>query len=122
MSPCSHHRARRFAGFGVAGLLAVLTLPAVAQGQTDEPWKFQAAIYGWFPAISGSSAYPVQGGGANIEVGMGDVLDALKFTFQGSFEARKGRWRLWSDVVYADLGARTARATARFRATRSRPT
>ncbi len=91
---------------GAAALATLaIALPMSAQAQADEPWKFQAAIYGWFPAISGSSAYPVQGGGANIAISMGDVLDALKFTFQGSFEARKGRWGLWSDVVYADLGA-----------------
>jgi hypothetical protein len=80
-------------------------LPAAANAQAADPWKFQLALYGWFPAISGSSSYPVQTGGANIDVSMGDVLDALNFTFQGNFEARKGKWGVWTDLVYADFGA-----------------
>ena len=36
---------------------------------------------------------------------MGDVIDALKFAFMGSFEARQGQWGLWTDLVYADFGA-----------------
>lgn len=90
---------------GIAAIAAAALLPLSAQAQADEPWKFQVGLYGWFPGISGSSSYPVQTGGANLDVSMGDVLDALKFTFQGNFEARKGQWGLWTDLVYADFGA-----------------
>ena len=36
---------------------------------------------------------------------MGDVIDALKFAFMGSLQARNGQWGLWTDLVYADFGA-----------------
>jgi hypothetical protein len=35
---------------------------------------------------------------------MGDVIDALKFTFMGNFGLRSGQWGLWTDLVYADFG------------------
>jgi hypothetical protein len=97
--------------FGAAPWLALAIAagaPAAAQAQAqaaNDGWRFGAAIYGWFPAISGQTAVPVQGGGANIDVSMADVVDALKFAFMGSFEARKGQWGLWTDLVYADFGA-----------------
>jgi hypothetical protein len=77
---------------------------AQAQGMGDG-WQFEASIYGWFPAISGTTSFPPNGGGPNIDVSMGDVIDALKFAFMGSFEARNGQWGLWTDLVYADFGA-----------------
>ena len=93
--------------YGVAAALAIAAgAPVAAQAQAaDDGWRFQADIYGWFPAIGGNTAVPVQTGGANIDVSMGDVIDALKFAFMGSFEARKGTWGLWTDLVYADFGA-----------------
>jgi hypothetical protein len=33
------------------------------------------------------------------------VIDALKFAFMGTFQARNGQWGLWTDLVYADFGA-----------------
>ena len=89
-----------------AALAIAAAAPTAVQAQSaTDGWRFQADIYGWFPAISGQTAVPVQTGGANIDVSMGDVLDALKFTFMGGFEARKGQWGLWTDLVYADFGA-----------------
>jgi hypothetical protein len=61
-------------------------------------------VYGWFPAISGSTEHNAQPG-PPIDVSMGDVLDALKFTFMGTAEVSKGKWGLWTDLVYADFGA-----------------
>jgi hypothetical protein len=89
----------------LAALVLAGSLPTAVSAQAGEPWKFQLALYGWLPAMSGSSSYPVQAGGTSIDVSMGDVLDALNFTFQGNFEARKGKWGVWTDLVYADFGA-----------------
>lgn len=89
-----------------AALAIATAAPAAVQAQSaTDGWRFQADIYGWFPSISGRTAVPVQTSGASIDVSMGDVLDALKFTFMGGFEARKGQWGLWTDLVYADFGA-----------------
>jgi hypothetical protein len=85
-------------------LAGAAPLAAQAQAQGDA-WKFEASIYGWFPAIGGSTSFPATGTGPDIDVSAKQVIDALKFTFMGSFEARKGQWGLWTDLVYADFGA-----------------
>jgi len=82
--------------------------PVRAQGMTDA-WQFEVSIYGWFPAISGTTSFPPSGNGPSVDVSMGDVIDALKFAFMGSFEARNGQWGLWTDLVYGDFGASKSR-------------
>ena len=87
----------------LAAAACIASAPA-AKAQSGG-WQFEAALYGWFPAISGTTSFPPGGGGPSIDVSMGDVIDALKFTFQGSLEARTGPWGIWTDLVYADFGA-----------------
>ena len=87
-----------------AALATAAPLSAQAQGSPDA-WQFELSIYGWFPAISGTTSFPPNGNGPSVDVSMGDVIDALKFAFMGSFEARNGQWGLWTDLVYADFGA-----------------
>jgi hypothetical protein len=88
-----------------AGLGAGLA-PTVAQAQAaSDKWQWELAIYGWFPAIGGSTSFPSTGtSGPNIDVSASDVIDALKMVFMGQAEVRKGPWGVWTDVVYADLG------------------
>jgi hypothetical protein len=93
-------------------LAGALPLAAQAQSAADD-WKFGATIYGWFPAIGGSTSFPSFGGGggagggagSNISVSSQQVIDALNFAFMGTFEGRKGQWGFWTDLVYADFGA-----------------
>ena len=92
----------KWAALAAVSLLAVAT-PAQAQGVTDG-WQFEASIYGWFPGISGTTSFAPDGGGPSIDASMGDVIDALKFALMGTVQARKGRWGLWTDLVYADIG------------------
>ena len=87
-----------------AALLAASLLPAAAAADTQGDWEFGAAIYGWFPDISGKTTFAPPGGDGDFTVGVGDILDNLQFTFQGSFDARKGRWGFLTDVIYMDLG------------------
>jgi hypothetical protein len=85
------------------GAAAALPLAAQGQGATDA-WQFRASIYGYFPTVSSSSTFPTGGSGPTIDVDAGDILDALKFTFMGSFEAQKGQWGVFTDLIYLDLG------------------
>ena len=88
-----------------AALLAPMALLAVpAFAQTTEAWRFQGSIYAYLPTISGSTAFPQQGAGSGVSVDADTILDNLKFTFMGSLEARRGRWGLFTDVVYMDVG------------------
>jgi len=84
------------------GAAAMLPLASQAQGAADS-WQFRASIYGYFPTVDGSSRFP-SGGGPTIDVDAGNILDALKFTFMGSFEAQKGKWGVFTDLIYLDLG------------------
>lgn len=94
---------RAFKGsIGILPLLLALS-PIAAGSDQNGDWEFGASIYGWFPDISGRTAIAL-GGGADFEVEVGDILDNLQFTLQGSFDARKGRWGLYTDVIYMDLG------------------
>jgi hypothetical protein len=98
------HRRTGLAAATLAATLAAAA-PHAAQAQSMDAWKWEASIYGWFPAIGGSTSFPASSGGSNIDVSAQDVIDALKFTFMGSLEAKNGQWGLWTDLVYADFGA-----------------
>ena len=80
-----------FAATAVALAVSGL-LPVAAQAQqANESLKWNAAIYGWLPAISGSTAYPVNTGGGGLHLDGKDVLDALKMTFMGTLEVKNGK-------------------------------
>jgi hypothetical protein len=85
---------------------AAALLPAGSHAQgTADTWQWRASIYGWFPSIDGSTRFPTGGTGPTLDVDAGDVIDALKFTFMGALEGRKGQWGVFTDVLYVDLGA-----------------
>lgn len=77
-------------------------LPAAAQAM-DDKWQFQAILYGFFPSFGGSTSFPERTGGGTIDVSNSQVLDNLNFTFMGTFEARRGRWGLFTDFIYFDV-------------------
>ena len=82
---------------------ALLLPPAFAQ-TTAEEWKFQAILYGYFPHISGSTTFPT-GSTADISVNTRQIISSLKFAFMGYFDARKGPWGAFTDIIYVDAGA-----------------
>ena len=96
--------ARSFAA-GAALVIASAASSAAHAQTAAEPWQFSAAIYAWLPSMSGTTRFATGGNGPSLDVDGGDVLDALKMTFQGNFMARKGRWGVLADWVYVDLGA-----------------
>ena len=114
--------------FAVATALAALA-PAASRAETPDEWHFNATVYGWLPSINMDLSFPT-GGGSSADVTGSDILDALNFTFMGAFGAQKGKWGLWTDVIYLDLSASTKqdqRRVGRWRAvagleSRARPT
>jgi hypothetical protein len=77
--------------------------PHSARAQATDAWSFQAAIYAYFPTISGTSIFPPSGGTPIVSVDIDSILD-LKFTFMGSFEVRRGVWGGYTDLIYLDVG------------------
>jgi hypothetical protein len=88
-----------------ASVMAIAPLAAQAQASGADKWQGELGIYGWFPAIGGSTSFPTGASGPSLDVSAQDVIDALKMVFMGNLELRKGRWGLFTDIVYADLGA-----------------
>ncbi|MFO1303228.1 MAG: hypothetical protein U1F54_05820 [Burkholderiales bacterium] len=92
----------------VAALLAGAALVSTSvQAQVPEDkWTFQAIVYGYFPDLGGTTNFPTRAGGgsANINVGIDSILSNLNFTMMGELEARKGRWGMFTDLIYLDVG------------------
>jgi hypothetical protein len=88
----------------------VALLPTGAAGQAAQPgtdaaaWQFTATIYGWVPTIDGKVNFPGDNGSTGIHASMSDVISHLKMTFQGSLDANNGRWGIFNDIVYVDVG------------------
>jgi hypothetical protein len=83
-----------------AAMASCASLPASAQ--VNEPWRFQGAVNLYLPDISGTTTFPSGGGGATLDAQT--ILDNLKMAFMGSFEASRGSWGLFTDVLYMDIG------------------
>lgn len=80
------------------------TLPLAATAQTaDDAWRFQAIVYGYFPDIGGKTSFPERGG-SSVDVDISQILSNLKFTFMGTFEAGKGNWGFFTDIIYLNVG------------------
>lgn len=88
---------------GAMAMAALLTPTALAAQSLSDEWQFRATIYGWLPDIDGTTAFPT-GTGSSINVDARQIIDTLKFTFMGTFEAYKGRWGVLTDLVYLDVG------------------
>ena len=95
------------------GILSCCVLaPAATLAQADpqyaaaEPWQFAVAVYGYLPAISGTAYFPDASIGGDFTLNQSDVIDHLKMTFMGAFDARRERWGIFTDVLYLDLGRR----------------
>jgi hypothetical protein len=88
-----------------AALVAVIAFtPVAASAQPTGKWEYGAALYGYLPTIGGQTTFPPSGGGDSIGVDAETILDKLKMTFMGSFEASNGRWGVFTDLVYFDVG------------------
>ncbi|MGR4870436.1 hypothetical protein ACIPRI_16445 [Variovorax sp. LARHSF232] len=67
-------------------------------------WRYSLSVYGYLPSISGSSSVPTSPGGPTLDVSASKIVDSLKFTFMGAFDAHNGRWGVFTDFIYLDLG------------------
>jgi hypothetical protein len=86
-------------------LAALLTSHSSAAQSSDE-WRFQAVVYVYLPSVDGETTFSSSGGGGSSGAGIdaAKILDNLNFAFMGSFEADKGSWGLFTDVIYLDIG------------------
>jgi len=87
--------------------LLCLAISGIAVGETGpDEWQFQLTPYIWLPTIDGTLNYgppPGSGGSPNVEVGPTDWLELLNFGVLISGSARKGRFSIFTDVVYLSM-------------------
>jgi hypothetical protein len=87
-------------------LMAALTSTGVSAQQGAGPndaWQFGLSIYGWFPDIAGQTNFTTPSGSSEFEIDIEDILDNLEFTMMGTFDVRKGRWGVLTDLIYMDV-------------------
>ena len=79
--------------------------PFAAQAQTaSDGWQWQAAMYGYFPALGGTTQFPSGASGPDIDISADKLIENLKFAFMATLGAKKGQWGFWTDVFYTDVG------------------
>ena len=87
---------------------AFAPMAALAQSAPSDwdsgKWQFTGTIYGWVPTIDGKVNYAGDTRSSDLHLSMHDVLSNLKMTFQGALDVHNGRWGIYNDVVYVDLG------------------
>lgn len=72
-----------------------------AQSTSDRKWQFAFAPYLYLTALSGTVG--ANGRTAEIDQSIGDVLSHFKAGFMGAFEARRGRFILFNDLIWTKL-------------------
>jgi hypothetical protein len=80
--------------------LSCATSGALAQTSPDQ-WQFDAIVYLYFPEITGTAVLPTSTT-ADISVDPHQLISNLNFGFMGAFEARKGPWSVFTDLIYVD--------------------
>jgi hypothetical protein len=79
-------------------------VPALATAQSPGDWRYAVSLYGYLPTLKGTSSAPVDSNGTPIGISADKLLDSLNFTAMGSFDAHNGRWGVFTDLLYLNLG------------------
>ncbi len=85
-----------------AVLLAASTAGGASEG-TAADWQYAVQIFAWLPGVNGDLNHAPSGSDGGISVDADTIIDSLQMAFMGSFEARKGPWSGFTDVIYLDL-------------------
>lgn len=83
-------------------LLLAACLPLAAQEKAPEEWQFQVDPFLWGTGFTTTLRFPQ--GALTSSVDFGKVMDNLQSAFMLHFEAKKGRWGITVDPMYASLG------------------
>jgi hypothetical protein len=100
----------------IAVILAALgaaasAVPSLASEQSvaisatrEDAWQFGALVYAYYPQIGSKVTFP-NGQSSDVTVDANNIYNNLKFGVLGSFEARKGKWGMYTDLMYLNVGA-----------------
>ena len=88
-------------------LISLALLCSLARGQDNqvgsEEWEVQFTPYFWVADLEGDVT--LRGRTGPVDVGFSDIWDNLDFGLMGRVEAWQGKWGLFVDGLYMDLGA-----------------
>jgi hypothetical protein len=84
--------------------------PKSGDGKSPDDWRFAATAYGWAVNLNGSAT--VRGNTVNINASIFDLLQKSNslMGLMGHFEADKGPFGFFADVVWAQLAIPASRA------------
>jgi hypothetical protein len=69
--------------------------PTITQA---EPWQFTIAAPGWMAGMNGTIG--INGRDADIDIGLGEILQHLDMIFAMRAEAQKGRFGIFAEFIY----------------------
>jgi hypothetical protein len=95
-------RARNVGTVTLALLGANFSVASVFADDAVGAWQFRATAYGYFPDTGGRTALP---GATDIDISARDVLDHTDTALMTAYEARKGRFGAFTDVIAIDLSS-----------------
>ena len=87
-----------------------LLLGVTAAQAADDDWQFRASLYGYIPNIGGETNFPA--GGSEIDISADDLIDNAKLVGMASFEAQRGRWGTFVDVIHMNIGNSVSDSTS----------
>lgn len=78
--------------------------PAPTTGR-ESGWQFSVSPYLWMSGLKGDMGVIEEVAPVGVDMSFFDILDAMKFSLMGGFEARNGRFVGTTDMVYLKMGA-----------------
>jgi hypothetical protein len=84
--------------FIVICLAGLFSQQAMAQSDSSDEWSNSLAVYLWGAGIGGTTSQ-----GSGVSVDFKDIVDNLEFAFMGSYQGRKGKWSILTDINYLDV-------------------
>ncbi|HXX08627.1 MAG TPA: hypothetical protein VEJ43_11245 [Pseudolabrys sp.] len=93
-----------------ADIAPMPTKAPISPAPVLSPWTYSATLYGWVPLLNGSTT--VKGRTTDVDVGYSQLGDLIRHSeipkdlleLAGYFEARNGRFSIFSDLVYLKVG------------------
>ena len=89
-------------------LLALALALGVLLGEAhaQEGWTFSLTPYLWLPNVNGTLKYavpPDRAARPEVDTGPNSYLENLSFALMLAGEARRGRWSVFTDLIYLDF-------------------
>lgn len=89
-------------------LVLVVATPSILVAQDaagENGWEYAVTPYMWFLSLDGDVT--VEGQKSDVDMDFSDIWDELNIAAMVAFQARKGEWGFYGDVIYANLGKAT---------------